>query len=108
MVNHGWDLTPMKLEHACVTGHVASQTSDLQDCLSWVVITASLRDIWVSLMIWSAQWSGGRPLGRHPDEGRVEARMSMAWVLGCRRHMRPKAPRRRFRIVVVKLDYITF
>ena len=99
----------MKLEHfkllaivACVTGHVASRTSDLQDGLSWVVITASLRDIWVSLMIWSAQRSGGRPLWRRRDVGRVEARMSMTWVPGCRRHMYPKAPRRSLRIVVVK------
>ena len=81
---------------------IASRTSDLQDGLSWVVVTASLRDIWVSLMIWSAQRSGGRPLGRHHDEGGMEARMSIAWVPGCRRHMRPKEHRRSFRIVVFK------
>ena len=45
---------------------------------------ASLRDIWVSMMIWSAQPSRGRPLGRHHVEGGVEARMSMAWLPGCR------------------------
>ena len=49
-----------------------------EDGLSCVAITASLRDIWVSLMIWSAQRSGGRPLGRRHDVGGVEARMSMA------------------------------
>ena len=46
----------------------------------------------MSLTIWSAQRSGGRPLGRRHDDGGVEARMSMAWVPGCRRHMCPKAP----------------
>ena len=55
----------------------------------------------MSLTIWSAQRSGGRPLGRRHDDGGVEARMSMAWVPGCRRHMCPKAPRRSLRIVVV-------
>ena len=44
---------------ACVAGRVASRTSDLQDGLSCVAITASLGDIWVSLMIWSVQRSGG-------------------------------------------------
>ena len=48
----------------------------------------------MSLTTWSAQRSGGRPLGRRHDNGGVEARMSMAWVPGCRRHMCPKAPRR--------------
>ena len=71
---------------------VASQTSDLQGGLSCVAIMASLKDIWVSLMIWSAQRSGGRPLGRRHDEGGLEARMSMAWVPVCRRHMCTKAP----------------
>ena len=52
-------------------------------------------------MIWSAQQSGGRPLGRRHDEGGVEAIMSMAWVPGCRRRMCPKALRRSLRIVVV-------
>ena len=56
----------------------------------------------MSLAIWSAQRSGGRPLGRHHDAGGVEARMSMAWVPSCRRHVCPKAPRRSFRIVVVR------
>ena len=55
----------------------------------------------MSLTIWSAQRSGGRPLGRRHDDGGVEARMSMAWVPGCRRHMCPKVPRRSLRIVVV-------
>ena len=73
-----------------------------------VVVTASLRDIWVSSMIWSAKRSGGRPLGRHHDEGGVEASMSMAWVPGCRQHVCPKAPRRSLRIVVVKFDKIRF
>ena len=40
-------------------------------------------------------------MGSSSDEGGVEARMSMAWVPGCRRHMCPKAPRRSLRIVVV-------
>ena len=53
-------------------------------------------------MIWSALRSGGRSLGRRHDEGGVEARMPMAWVPGCRRHMCPKAPTRRLRIVVVR------
>ena len=57
---------------------VASRTSDLQDVLSCVAVTASHGDSWVSLTIWSAQRSGGRPLGRPHDEGGVEARMSMA------------------------------
>ena len=55
----------------------------------------------MSLTIWSAQWNGGRPLGWRHDDGGVEARMSMAWVPGCRRHMCPKAPSRSLRIVVV-------
>ena len=63
---------------ACVAGRVASRTSDLQDVLSFVAVTASLRDSWVSFTIWSAQRSGGRPLGRCHVEGGVEARMSMA------------------------------
>ena len=57
-------------------------------------------------MIWSAQRSGGRPLGRRHGEGGVEARMSMAWVPGCRRHMCPKAARRSLRIVVVGGGYL--
>ena len=36
----------------------------LQVGLSCVAVTASLRDSWVSLTIWSAQRSGGRPLVR--------------------------------------------
>ena len=59
----------------------------------------------MSLAIWSAQRSGGRPLGRRHDAGGVEARMLMAWVPGCRRQMCPKARRggrRSFRMVVVK------
>ena len=46
----------------------------------------------------------GHPLGQHHDEGGVEARMLMAWVSGCKRFiiMCPKAPRRSFRIVVVR------
>ena len=62
----------------CVAGRVASRTSHLQDVLSCVAVTASLRDIWVSLTMWSAQRSGGRTLGRCHVEGGVEARMSMA------------------------------
>ena len=54
---------------ACVAGRVASRTSDLQDVLSFVAVTASLRDSWVSFTIWSAQRSGGRPLGRCHVEG---------------------------------------
>ena len=68
--------------------------------LSCVGVTASLRDICVSFMIWSAaRRSGGRPLGRRLDEGGVEARNSMAW---CRvaDGMCPKAPSRSLRIVV--------
>ena len=30
-----------------------------------------IQDIWVSLIIWSAQRSGGRPLRRRHDEGGV-------------------------------------
>ena len=55
----------------------------------------------MSLTIWSAQRSGGRPLGRRHDDGRLEARMSMAWVPDCRRQMCPNALRRSLRIVVV-------
>ena len=36
----------------------------LQDVLSFVAVTASLRDSWVSFSSMSAQRSGGRPLGR--------------------------------------------
>ena len=44
-------------------------TSDLQDCLSCVARTASLRGSCVSLVTRSAQRSGGHPLGRRHDEG---------------------------------------
>ena len=67
-----------------------------------VAATASLRDIWVSLTIWSAERIDGRHIGRRYDEGGVEAIMSMTWVPGCRRHMCPKAPRRSLRIVAVR------
>ena len=86
---------------ACVAGRVASRTSDLQDVISHVDVTASLRDTWVSLTIWSAYRSGGRPLGRRHDGGGVEARMSMSWVPGCRRQMCPNALRCSLQIVVV-------
>ena len=76
----------------CVAGHVASRTCDLRDGLSCVVNMGSLRDIWVSLMIWSDEWSGSRSLGRRHDAGGVDSRMSMACVPGCRQHMCPKAP----------------
>ena len=52
-------------------------------------------------LFWSAQRSGGCPLGRRHDDDGVYPIMSMAWVPGCRRHMCPKAPRRSLRIVVV-------
>ena len=55
----------------------------------------------MSLTIWSAQRSGGRPPGRRPDEGGVETRMSMDWVSGCRLQMYPNALRRSLQIVVV-------
>ena len=64
--------------------------SDLLDDLSCVTITSLLRDSWVSLVTWSAQQSGGRPLGLRHDEGGVEARMC------------PKAPRLSLRIIVVR------
>ena len=54
------------------------------------------------LMVWSAQRSGGRPLGRGHDEGVVEARMPMDVMPGCRRYMRPKAPGRSLRIVFIR------
>ena len=71
--------------------------------LSCVAVTASLRDICVSFMIWSARRSGGRPLGRRHDVGGVESRKSMAW---CRvaDGMCPKAPSPSLRSVVVKGD----
>ena len=50
------------------------------------------------LNVKTAAHSGGRPQGRRHDEGVVEARMSMAWMPGCRRHMCPKAPRHRLPI----------
>ena len=56
----------------------------------------------MSATIWSAQRSGGRSRGRRHAEGGVEARMSMAWVLGGRRQMCPKALRRSLQIVVVR------
>ena len=56
----------------------------------------------MSLTIWSAQRSGGRPLGRRHGDGGLEARMSMAWVPGCRRQMCPNALRRSSRILVVR------
>ena len=46
----------------------------------------------MSLVIWSALRSGGRPLGRRRDDGGVEVRMSMAWVVD----MRLKTPRRSY------------
>ena len=58
----------------------------------------------MSLTIWSAQRSGGRPLGRRHDDGGVEARMSMAWVPGCRWQIWPKALTRSLQIVVVRGD----
>ena len=58
----------------------------------------------MSLTIWLAQRSGGRPLGRRHDEGGAEARISMALVPSCRRQMCPKALRRSLRIVVVRLS----
>ena len=48
---------------------------------SELYFTASLLDICVSLMIWSAQRSRGRTLGRRHDEGGVEARMSTLLVI---------------------------
>ena len=71
----------------CIAGHVASRTCDLRDGISCVAITGSLRDIWVSLMIWSDEWSGGRPHGRRHDAGGVDTRMSMACVPGSRQHI---------------------
>ena len=56
----------------------------------------------MSLVIWSAQLSGGQPLGRRHDDGGLEARMSMAWVPGCRRQMCPNALRCSLQIVVVR------
>ena len=58
----------------CVAGHVASRTSDLQDDLSCIASTASL----ISLVTWSVQRTGGRPLGRRHDGGRVETKMLIA------------------------------
>ena len=71
-------------------------------CSSICCCTASIRDIWVSLTIWSAQRSSWRPLGRRHDGGGVEARMSMAWVPGCRRQMCPNALSCSLQIVVVR------
>ena len=56
----------------------------------------------MSLTIWSAQRSGGRPLGRRHDDGGVEARMSMAWLPGCRWQMCPNALRRSLQVVVLR------
>ena len=79
----------------------------MQDVLSWVAVTASLRDICVSFVIWSAQRSGGRPLGRRHDAGGVEVRLSIAWVPGCRRHMCPNVFRGSLRIgVVMSLEVV--
>ena len=64
----------------CISRRVASRTGDLQDGQSCVASTASLGDIRVSLVTWSAQRSGGRPLGRRHDDGGVEANTSMDWV----------------------------
>ena len=75
-----------------------TRSIDLQDVLYCVAVTTSLRDIWVSLTIWSAQRSGGRPPGRRHYEGGVEVRMSMAWVPGCRWQMCPKVTDRRNRL----------
>ena len=68
-----------------------TQSTGIACCLSCVAVTASLKDSWVSLMIWSAQRSGG-----------MEARMLMIWVPGCRLHLCPKAPRRSLRIIVIR------
>ena len=43
-------------------------------------------------------------IGRRQAEGGVEARMSMAWVSGCRWQMWPKALTRSLQIVVVRCD----
>ena len=56
----------------------------------------------MSLVIWSAQRSGGRPLGRRHDDGCLEPRMSMAWVPGCRRQMCPNALSRSLQVVIVR------
>ena len=98
---------PILLKHAsvaCFAGHIAPRTIDLQDGLSWMANTASFRDSLVCLVTWSAQCSGGRPLGRRHDEGVVKANMSMAWLPGCGRYMCPKAPMRSLRIIVVSGD----
>ena len=46
-------------------------SNDLQDGLSCVAVKASLRDIWVSLMIWSAQrsssWAAMMKVGWSPE-----------------------------------------
>ena len=44
--------------------------------------TTSIRDSWVSLVTWSAQRSGGRPVGRRHDEGGLEVKLTMVWVPG--------------------------
>ena len=61
---------------ACVAGHVASRMVDLRVGLYCVAVTASLRDSWVSLTIYSAQRSGGVLLGG--------AMMTVGWRSECR------------------------
>ena len=57
---------------ACVAGHVASRTSDLQNGLSWVAVTTPFRDIYEACTLVSpVEWLG--PLGRRHGEGGVEA-----------------------------------
>ena len=56
----------------------------------------------MSLTIWSAQRSGGRPLGRRRDDGGLEARMTMAWMPVSRRQICPNALRRSLWNVVVR------
>ena len=86
---------------ASVVVRVASRINALQPALSPVAATASTCESWMSSQIWSVQCRGGLPRGRRQEAGADDDRMSMPWVPGGRRHMCPKAPRRRLRMVVV-------
>ena len=69
--------------------------------MSPVAAIASSCESWMSSQIWSVQRRGGLPRGRRQEGGADDDSMSMPWVPGGRRHMCPKAPRRRLRMVVV-------
>ena len=94
-------VTNIKLAYvASVVVRVASRVIALQPAQSPVAATASSCESWMSSQIWSVQRRGGLQRGRRQEAGADDDRMSMPWVPDGRRHMCPKVPRRRLRMVV--------